>query len=188
MRNGKYIIISLAVLTILFYSSSCIHESTMDIENADRVVFYAMPKGIERCASIVSFDDLKREARDTTITDMIFVKNFARMVNSLRPDKERAGMDMRSAAQIITNQGKVYTIAFGEYTGIAILNDTCNLEHSPFHVNGRFMKDKPKIFSFIDKYVYGPHQNDYWFGDTERKFLKNVQEHYDSQGWTQVTE
>lgn len=108
MRASRQIIISLASLALLFFLSSCVHESTIDIKNVDRVVFYAMPKGIERCASIVSFDDLKREARDTTITDRLFVKKFVRMANSLRPDRERAGMDMRSAAQIITRQGEIY--------------------------------------------------------------------------------
>lgn len=185
MKASRQIIISLASLALLFFLSSCVHESTIDIKNVDRVVFYAMPKGIERCASIVSFDDLKREARDTTITDRLFVNKFVRMANSLRPDRERTGMDMRSAAQIITRQGEIYTIAFGENWGIAFLNDTNNSEPSPFRVNGRFMKDNPKIFSFIDKYVYGPHQNDYWFGDTERIFIKNVQEYYESQGWIQ---
>ena len=175
------------VLTSLsFVFSSCEHHGKRGENQVENIVFYALPKGIDRFASLVSFQDLKREGRDTLITDKRFVRRFTRMVNRLTPTEERATIDMRSAAVIAMKTGDSLFIAFGENWSTVILNDNGKDEMvydgilgyslPSMTVNGVFMKDNPTLFHFIDKNVYAPHSNDYWFNDHTQEIIKSVRE------------
>jgi len=108
------------------------------------------------------------------------------MVNRLTPDDERKSIDMRSAAVIATTAGDSLFIAFGENWSTVILKDNgadrweyredLGFSMPSMQVNGVFMKDDPSLFRFIDKYVYGPHSNDYWFSDTTREIIRLARE------------
>ena len=55
------------------------------------------------------------------------------------------------------NSGDSVVVAVGEYGGI--------------HVNDKPMRDDHRVIAFIDKYVYGPHEQDedYWWPEDIRR-------------------
>lgn len=81
-------------------------------------------------------------------------------------------------------RGDSLFIAFGENWSTVILKDNgaykweyhedLGFSMPSMQVNGVFMKDNPALFRFIDRYVYGPHSNDYWFIDTTREIIRLV--------------
>ena len=157
-----------------FLLISCGHKKGIPPEQVESITFYAMPKGLETTKAIVSFQTVKSGYRDTLIVDRDFIREFTTMVNGLTPDRTVKSMDMRSAAVLATKTGDSLFVAFGEYWGTAILRDH-GKDKSPFDANGKFMKDNPDLFRFIDEHVYGPHPHDYWFDDESRAFLRMVE-------------
>ena len=118
-RPGTLLLCFLLLLIIL----SCKRESIIEYEIVENITFYALPKGIERVSSLVSFQQLKMEGRDSTISNRKFIREFIRMINRLRPEYKERSIDIRSAAVIATETGDTLIIAFGENHGTAILND-----------------------------------------------------------------
>lgn len=167
----------LSLLIIL----SCKRESIIEYETVENITFYALPKGIERVSSLVSFQQLKMEGRDTTISNQKFIRKFIRMINRLRPEYKERSIDIRSAAVIAMEAGDTLIIAFGENHGTALLNDRGKDKWDYYEdtdmflpsmtVNGILMQDYPPLFDYINKYVYAPHTNDYWFNDETRRLL-----------------
>lgn len=160
---------------------SCKRESIIEYETVENITFYALPKGIERVSSLVSFQQLKKEGRDSTISNRKFIRNFIGMINRLRPEYYERSIDIRSAAVIATETGDTLIIAFGEKHGTAILNDRGKDKWDYYEdsdmflpsmtVNGILMQDYPPLFDYIDKNVYAPHPHDYWFNDETRRLL-----------------
>lgn len=169
---------------------SCENNKRIKLDQVESLVFYALPKGIDRASSIVSYQDLKKEGRDTLISDRTFILKFIGMVNKLQPGKTKS-IDMRSAVVIKQENGDSLIVAFGENWGTVVLRnggkdkwiyDESNETFSPsMDVNGDFMKDIPALFRYINKHVYGPHSNDYWFNDSTRENHKWIKEHLPSQ-------
>lgn len=169
-----------------FLLQSCGEQDRRQLSKVDNITFYAMPKGIDRPVNLVSFQELIRNGRDSLITDRVFIRRFTKMVNGLVPDNERESIDMRSAAIIAMKTGDSLFVAFGEKWGTVIMNDNgkdkweydevLGFPLPSVHVNGVFMKDNSALFRFIDKYVYGPHTNDYWLDDDTKEVLKYIRE------------
>ena len=173
-QDMRHLALVITVSLFPFLLLSCGHKKGIPPEQVESITFYAMPKDIETPNAIVSFQTLKRGYRDTLIVDRDFIREFTTMVNDLIPDRTVNRMDMRSAAVLATKTGDSLFVAFGENWGTAILRDH-GKDKSPFDVNGKFMKDNPDLFRFIDEYVYGPHPRDYWFDDESRAFLRMVE-------------
>lgn len=158
----------------LSFCLSCKQSDSIDIDQVDSIVFYAMPKGVDRSTNIVSLDELIREGKDTTITDRSFIMKFIRRVNHLRLDKKRHTIDIRSAAIAKHGTDNILIVVFGESFGTAILKDggKDKMVYDEFlemfvpsmSINGDYMKDDPGIFRLIDKQIYGTQSNDYWRG------------------------
>lgn len=158
----------------LSFCLSCKQSDSIDIDQVDSIVFYAMPKGVDRSTNIVSLDELIREGKDTTITDRSFIMKFIRRVNHLRLDKKRHTIDIRSAAIAKHGTDDILIVVFGESFGTAILKDggKDKMVYDEFlemfvpsmSINGDYMKDDPGIFRLIDKQIYGTQSNDYWRG------------------------
>ncbi len=183
------IISCLTALTFLIIAlQSCRQDVKIRLNQVENITFYAMPKGIERSHSLVSFQDLKREGRDTLITDSVFICDFVGMINGLSPDNSMKSIDIRSVAVIALDTRDSLFIAFGENGGTVILNDNgkdkweyhknLDLYLPSSSVNGVFMKDNPSLFQFIDEYVYGTHSNVYWFNDKTRSLVESMTEAY----------
>ena len=124
------------------------------------------------------------------ILDRTFIQKFIGMVNRLQPGETRS-IDLRSAVIVKQENGDSLIIAFGENWGTAILRnggkdkwiyeESDNMFYPSMDVNGDFMKDSPSLFRFINRYVYGPHSNEYWFNDSTREIHKWIKEHYPGQ-------
>ena len=110
------------ILILFMILPSCKDEKRIKSNQVESLVFYAMPKGIDRASSLVSFRELKREGRDTLITDRTFIRKFIRMVNCLQPGKMRS-IDLRSAVIIKQETGDSLIIAFGENWGTVFLRN-----------------------------------------------------------------
>ena len=187
MKRLFLILLTLSPVFVLF---SCNNQERIKPDQVESLVFYALPKGIDRASSIVSFQDLKKEGRDTLISDRTFILKFIGMVNKLQPGETKS-IDMRSAVVIKQENGDSLIVAFGENWGTVVLRnggkdkwiyDESNETFSPsMDVNGDFMKDIPALFRYIDKHVYGPHANEYWFSDETREIHKWIKEHLPSQ-------
>ena len=160
---------------------SCKRENIIEYKTVDNITFYALPKGIERVSSLVSFQQLKMEGRDSTIFNRKFIREFIGMINRLHPEYKEHSIDIRSAAVIATETGDTLIIAFGEKHGTAILNDRGKDKWDYYEdtdmflpsmtLNGIQMQDYPPLFDYIDKNVYAPHPHDYWFNDETRRLL-----------------
>ena len=177
----KHIVCSfvLCVSSIVWFS--CQRDNKIQRNQVDSIVFYAMPKGVDRPFNLVSFQELKNGGKDTLITDTHFIRRFSRLVNRLAPDANRESIDIRSAAVVKMKTGDSLVIAFGEKWGTVILNDlegdNMSCDSLGFRrVHGVYMKDNAELFRFIDKYVYGPHSNDYWLDDVTRGWVKYVRD------------
>ncbi len=176
--------------TLFMILPSCKDEKRIKPDHVESLVFYAMPKGIHRPYSLVSFQELKREGRDTLILDRTFIQKFIGMVNRLQPGETRS-IDLRSAVIVKQENGDSLIVAFGENWGTVVLrnggkdkwiyDESDNTFYPSMDVNGDFMKDSPSLFRFINRYVYGPHSNEYWFDDSTREIHKRIKEHYPSQ-------
>ena len=90
-------------------------------------------------------------------------------------------MTARSLGKFYFTDGDTLIIAFGENHGTALLNDRGKDKWDYYEdtdmflpsmtVNGILMQDYPPLFDYINKYVYAPHTNDYWFNDETRRLL-----------------
>ena len=182
MKNSKTLLEFIFIITLsLFVINSC-GCNRIQVNKVESIVFYAMPKGVERNAALISFQELKREGRDTLITDREFIKKFTHLVNTLAPDESRKTIDIRSAAVISMDSGDSLFVAFGENFGTVILNDNgkdkwdfyedLGISLPSIYVNGDYMKDNPSLFCLIDQFVYGPHSNDYWFNNETQDIIQ----------------
>ena len=183
----KKVLFTCLVVLLILVLPSCKQGRRIQPEGVDHIVFTAMPKGIERIGSITSYQVLRNGGRDTLITDRLFIQKFTHMVNNLQ-QKENGHLDMRSAALIATKTGDTLIVVFGEKWGTAILWERGKEKGRPdeetlyMDVNGDFMKDNPRLFRFIDKRIYSPHSNSYWFSDDIRALHQEQEEYYRSHG------
>lgn len=143
----------------IFLVFSCKGNGFINPNEIDHISFYCMSKGME-FPSAVTLSRLLSMGRDTVITDKGFINEFVKELNSLSPSSKRYNMDLRKAAFLCTNAGDTIKVLFGEYFGIEL--------------KGVIMNDSNSLFALIDERVYAPHPNYYWFPNSLRDFLHNL--------------
>ena len=156
LMAGKSRSILLSVLFFLLFVSC--KQDRIRVDQVTRITFWAMEKGIEVFMAL-GWEDVMCQGRDTIIANRDFIESFVDLLNDLCPEKNDYGGDKRSVAILEMQSGDSIIVAFGE--------------HSNIHLNGKRMRDDSRIFSFIDEYVYGPHEHDtdYWCTDNERRIM-----------------
>ena len=149
----------LFLLEAFFYLSvsSCGIQKPIDDSSIVKIEFYAMRKGIEFSHRISSFDELKKEARDTIIDDRIFISSFVKEINRLKPDSLSHSVDYRAGALLYRDKGRPLSILFGEYFGIVY--------------EGKNMKDQESLFKLINDRIYSTQPYEYWYPDEESRLL-----------------
>ena len=154
----------LLIFSVLSFLLSC-HNSMIDANQVEQIVFYPIPKGTEYCASLSCFRDvLRANGRDTVVVDQSDIREFCRLLNSLEFDEDLHSYDYRCGVILKMKSGAVNCYCFGESWGI--LYNGC-----------RTMEDYQPIFDFIDKKIYGTQPNDHWLSDHERKILGFIRKH-----------
>jgi len=162
--NPFVLLVTIGVFSLI---TSCGHQKRIHANQVDKIVFYAVAKGIDRCHSM-SWEEVMYEGRDTVITDRDFINEFIRLTNKLKPlESDYDGIDCRSVAFVKMQSGASIRMEFGYFHRIRI--------------DGIQMSEDPLVFAFIDKYVYGPHEQDwyYWFTDEERRFLIKSRQYFE---------
>lgn len=150
-------LINAVILIILFVlSSSCKKTGIVDPKIVTEIEVYSIKKGTEYVHAINSLDAVKREGKDSTITDRDFINRFISLINDLQVDKNDTDPtgDFRVAAIIRIAGKRPRTILFGEYFG-TVYQD-------------RRMIDNKKLFHFIDERIYGPHPYEWWLTEQEK--------------------
>lgn len=151
--------ILLSVISLLFSCSGCTPRLRSD--QVTQIEFFGMAKGIETIHDLDA-DDVIRQGRDTIIIDKVFIKDFVRLINHLEPALDSHNIDCRSVARLHLMNGEIVQIAFGERWGI--------------RYKGQMAKDDKRLFDLIDKQVYRPHDNEYWFSDDEKDIFRYAKE------------
>ena len=150
-------LINAVIIIILFVlSSSCKNTGIIDPKKVTQIEVYSIRKGCEYLYAITSLDAIKREGKDSTITDRDFINRFISLINDLQVDKNDTDPtgDFRVAAIIRIAGKRPRTILFGEYFG-TVYQD-------------RRMIDNKKLFYFIDERIYGPHPYEWWLTEQEK--------------------
>ena len=102
---------------LLFFSAlsfllSC-HHAMIDANQVEQIVFYPIPKGVERSASVSCFRDVWREnGRDTAIVDRTFIKEFCHLLNNLQFDEAFKFYDYRCGVvlKMIAGQWRIINL------------------------------------------------------------------------------
>ena len=93
----EYSLLGAIFLTLQFLLVySCSSKEEIDAKTIDRIVFYAIPKGVEFVHRIDSFSQLQFEGRDTVIADRCFINCFVNEINQLVPSNHPFQVDLRS--------------------------------------------------------------------------------------------
>ena len=156
----KYRLSSLLFIVIVFLIS-CKPNARINEQDVESIHIYAMAKNIEFCHGIYSLREIQSQGMDTIITDRAFIKKFIGFVNNLRPMGKEYSIDCRCATVIQRKESPSITILFGESFGIVYENCV--------------MKDNPDLFKLIDEQVYGTQPEDYWFSESLRTILREIQ-------------
>lgn len=149
--NGNLYHLSYSLM-IVFFTCFCTPKDfkIIDTKNVMHIYFGAVPYGIETPfdiedpSQILGWD----EYRDTLITDSVTINRFVSLVNSLKPAKEKAGLDIRIIASITTTEGIKHRLCFGYIGGTSY--------------DGVEMEDNDELFSFLDSLIYANHDLEYW--------------------------
>ena len=152
MESRRNIIIIICLLI-----QSCTFHKSINPDSVDRIVFFAMCKGVEYVQGVGSFSELKDRGRDTVITDRSFISRFVEELNMLIPDKHGRPIDYRAAALLFNHEGDSTLVLFGERSGIVYQN--------------RVMMDRDSLFRLIDESVYEKQPYDYWFPSVHSREL-----------------
>lgn len=67
--NPFVLLVTIGVFSLI---TSCGHQKRIHANQVDKIVFYAVAKGIDRCHSM-SWEEVMHEGRDTVITDRDFI-------------------------------------------------------------------------------------------------------------------
>lgn len=161
MRANK--LINAIILIILFVlSSSCKNTGIINPKIVTEIEVYSIKKGSEYVHAINSLEAVKREGKDSIITDRDFVRRFISLINDLQVDKndtEPTG-DFRVAAIIRIAGKRPRTILFGEYFG-TVYQD-------------KRMIDNKELFNFIDERIYDPHPYEWWLTEQEKTIQRSI--------------
>lgn len=150
--------LSAFVCAILF---ACNNGREIDASQIDSVIVYAMPKGSEFSHGIHSFSELMREARDSTITNRVFIRRVVHEINQLDVAENRCMVDAKVGLILYHKNGERTYLLMGEFGGICY--------------NGKRMKERKSLHRLIDQTVYSPHSNEYWFyPDRARDEIKSA--------------
>ncbi len=105
----------------------------------------------------------KEHYKETIITDKNLIKQYVMMINRLRPvrnkKKQEKGANLRTTSILHTRTGDIY-ICFG-HLGTTLYE-------------GRLMKDRKEIFTFLDSLLYDPYPDEYWETDYENDIREGV--------------
>ena len=149
------------LLSILFSFSSCIQRGKISDNQINRVIVYGMARGIEFSHAMHSMEDVIRNGRDTIITDKSFIRSLSREINHLQRDDRSHWIDFRTAIVIFFSDNSYKCLLLGENNGI--------------QYDGYPMREQQSLFSFIDKNIYEPHDNSYWFDDISRIIMRTTE-------------
>ena len=144
------------LLSLVFVLSCCSRRVRIQSDQVDQIHVWAMAKGIEFC-NAQAWEDVVFEGRDTIINNRHFIDSFVVLINGLHPRRKDFVSDKRCVAILKPTGSDSVVVAVGEYGGI--------------HVNDKPMRDDHRVIAFIDKYVYGPHEQDedYWWPEDIRR-------------------
>ena len=70
--NPFVLLVTIGVFSLI---TSCGHQKRIHANQVDKIVFYAVAKGIDRCHPM-SWEEVMYEGRDTVITDRDFINEF----------------------------------------------------------------------------------------------------------------
>jgi len=150
-------LINAVILIILFVLlGSCKNTGIIDPRIVTEIEVYSIMKGSEYAYAINSLDAVKREGKDSTITDKDFINRFISMINDLQVDKNNTDPigDFRVAAIIRIRGKRPRIILFGEYFR-TVYQD-------------KRMIDNKELFKFIDERIYDPHPQEWWLTEQEK--------------------
>ncbi len=163
------LLINNAVIFVILFilPSSCKNTRIIDPEMVTEIEVYSIKKGTEYISAITSLDAVKREGKDSVITDRDFIHKFVSLINELKVDKNNTSStcDFRVAAIIKIMDKRPRIILFGE-SSITVYQD-------------KRMIDNKELFEFIDERIYGPHPYEWWLTEQEktiRKAMKTILE------------
>ncbi len=162
----------LRVITILCFAnlfSSCSNTRIIDHEKVMEIEVYSIKKGTEYIYAINSVDAIKREGKDSVITDRDFIQKFISYVNVLKEDKNDSDPsgDFRTAVIIKIINKHPIIVLFGEFFGTVY--------------QGKKMIDNKELFQFIDDRIYRPHPYEWWLTEQEKTIRRNMRKMHDSE-------
>ena len=163
--KGMLEVVKTYLVFLLLLLLVCCNKKLIQVDHVSQIRFWAMEKGIEPIIPL-GWEDVLVEGRDTIITNRDFIEPFVDLLNHLHREKKDFISDKRSVAIIEMQSGDSIIVAFGERGGI--------------HLNGSPMRNDPQIISFIDEYVYGPHEHDvdYWYPGEKRRFIAYLRDFF----------
>ncbi len=157
----KVLILPLLICSLLV-TGSC-QSNYFHSREVDRIIFYPMPKGVERPFAIVSFFDFLPGTRDTVITDRKEIDQFCRLLNCLKAKQTLDYIDIRCAAVLKMKSGGEQCFCFGYTTGI--------------QYNGCMsMEDSQPLFDYIDNHIYSTKDPDYWYDNKTKELIKKCRD------------
>lgn len=154
------------LILCLLINVRCNRQERIRTDQVKCIRFCAMAKGIDFCYA-QDWKDVLGQGRDTIIVDRTFITAFVGYLNHLRRETNDYVNDKRSVAVLRMQCGDSIVVAFGERYGI--------------HINGEPMQNDPDLITFIDQYVYGPHEQDedYWWPDEIRLLNKIIRKYHE---------
>ena len=159
-------IIAITFLTTLMASlfCCCSNSRIIDPEKVSEIEVYSIKKGTEYISAINSIDAVKREGKDSIITDKDFIQRFVSMINELQDDKDNTDPtgDFRVAAIINISNERPRIILFGEYFRTVY--------------QGKRMVDDNKLFEFIDERIYELHPYEWWLSEQEKSIRRTLKD------------
>ena len=150
------------IFIIAFFLFSCARERKINPKDVESIKFYCMPKGIEFCHGMDSFERLKTQSEDTTVFDRSFINTFIAMVNRLEPNYESNYGDFRCAAVINNKKNPPCVIMFGEFFGIKY--------------DDQVMNNNSALIEYIDQQIYSTQPWDHWWPESTRILLRRIEE------------
>lgn len=155
MYVKRITIIAVLFIISLILSSSCENTRIIEPEMVTEIDVYSIMKGAEYICAINSLDAVKREGKDSVITDKDFIYRFVSLINELQVDKNDTNPtgDFRVAAIIRIIDKRPRVILLGEFSR-TVYQD-------------KRMIDNKELFEFIDDRIYAPHPYEWWLTEQE---------------------
>ena len=159
----------ITILCIIDLSCSCSNTRIIDYEKVMEIEVFSIKKGTEYIYAINTVDAVKREGKDSVISDRDFIQQFVSYLNVLKEDKNDSDPsgDFRTAVIIKIMNKHPKTVLFGEHFGTVY--------------QGKKMIDNKELFEYIDEKIYGPHPYEWWLTEQEKTIHRNMKIVLDSE-------